>query len=135
MADQVLPLGDRTRTALLAYLAERQGRWPHTVNRHVFVSRRTANGTGPVSTFYIKRHLTLHGVSLERIRIDRCLHEALANGVDPLYLATLFGLHSTTAMRYAIGARRILDDTLDRPTANGQVPSNPSPADPGVIDL
>lgn len=112
VADQVRPLGELTRKALLAYLAERQGRWPHTINRHVFVSKQTANGTDPVSTFYIKRHLTLRGVSLERIRIDRCLHEALTNGADPLHLATLFGLHPTTAMRYAISARRILDGTL-----------------------
>lgn len=112
LAGQLRPLGNLTRAALIAYLAERRERWPYTANRHVFISQQTANGTGPVSTFYIKRHLTLHGVSLERIRIDRCLHEALANGADPLHLATLFGLHPSTAVRYAIGARRILDDTL-----------------------
>lgn len=70
------------------------------------------------STF--KQHLTLRSVSLERIRIDRCLHEALTNGADPLHLATLFGLHPTTAVRYAISARRILDDTLTQgPKQNG----------------
>lgn len=112
VAGQPRPLGELTRAAMLAYLAERRNRWPHTANGHVFVSKQTANGTEPVSTFYIKRHLTLRGISLEHIRRDRCLNEALANGADPLHLATLFGLHPTTAVRYAIGARRILDDTL-----------------------
>ena len=74
LAGQLRPLGELTRAALLTYLAERLGRWPHTVNRHVFVSKQTANCTYAVSSFYIKQHLTLRGVSLERIRIDRCRH-------------------------------------------------------------
>ncbi|MEY9913462.1 hypothetical protein ABIA35_009735 [Catenulispora sp. MAP12-49] len=32
----------------------------------------------------------------------------LANGADALHLATLFGLHPAAAVRYAVGARRIL---------------------------
>ena len=38
---------------------------------HIFVSMQTANGTDPVSSFYIERHPAIRGVSLERIRIDR----------------------------------------------------------------
>ncbi len=77
------------------------------------ISKQTANGTGPVSTFFIKRHLTLRGISLERIRIDRRLHEALATGADALRLAVPFNLHPTTAARYAACARRILSDEID----------------------
>lgn len=110
MAGQYRPLGELTRAAFLSYLSERRSQWPHTANRHVVISKQTANGTGPVSTFFIKRHLTLRGISLERIRIDRCLHEALATGADALHLAVLFDLHPTTAARYAACARRILHD-------------------------
>ena len=85
VAGQLQPLGELTRAAMLAYLAERRNRWPHTANGNVFVSKQTANGTAPVSTFYIKRHLTLRGISLEHIRRDRCPNEALANGADSAY--------------------------------------------------
>ena len=112
LAGQRRPLGELTRATLLGYLRERRERWPHTGNRHVLISTQTANGTAPISTYYLKKHLTLRGVSLERIRIDRFLHETLATGADPLHLAMLFNVHPTTAVRYAACARRILDEAL-----------------------
>lgn len=118
VAGQRRPLGELTRAAFLGYLGERRSQWPHTANHHVVTSKQTANGTGPVSTFFIKRHLTLRGISLERIRIDRCLHEALATGADALHLVVLFNLHPTTAARYAACARRILHDVTDSPAAH-----------------
>ncbi|MFG2227642.1 hypothetical protein [Streptomyces sp. NPDC048644] len=48
IVSNVQPMGALTRAALRAWLAERRMRWPHTLNRHVVVSRRTANGTGQV---------------------------------------------------------------------------------------
>ncbi|MCI3929203.1 hypothetical protein [Streptomyces sp. AN091965] len=97
----VQPMGALTRAALRAWLTERRTRWSSTLNRHVMVSRQTANGTGPVSTYFLKRQLTLNGVSLDRIRVDRVLGEALATGADPLHLTTVFGLSETTATKYA----------------------------------
>ncbi|MFC7218194.1 hypothetical protein ACFQLX_08440 [Streptomyces polyrhachis] len=102
------PMGDLTRVALRAWLAERQTRWPRTLNRHVLVSRQTANGTDPVSAYFLKRQLTLHGVSLDRVRADRVLGEALATGADPLHLTAIFNLSETTAVKYATLARRLL---------------------------
>lgn len=113
-------LGDLTRTALLAYLADRHRRWPHTANRHVLVSQQSANGTAPVSTYFLKKHLTLRGVSLHCVRSDRVLHEALTSGADPLRLAVVFGLHPTTATKYAELARRIL---AEQSPLTGQEPN------------
>ncbi|MGY4969652.1 hypothetical protein ACWGCC_10530 [Streptomyces nigrescens] len=78
-------MGALTRAALRACLAEQKARWPHTPNRHVLVSQQTAGTTRPVSTYFLKRQLTLQGVSLQRIRADRVLGEALATGADPLH--------------------------------------------------
>ncbi len=119
LSGQRRPLGELVRATLLDYLAERRDQWPHTANRHVVLSKQTANGTEPVSTFFIKRHLTLRGISLERIRIDRCLHEALATRADALHLAVLFDLHPSTAARYAACARQILHDPADSTPMNG----------------
>jgi hypothetical protein len=49
-----------------------------------------------------------HGVSIERIRRDRVLHEALTARADPLYLALVFGLSHTTASKYALIACDLL---------------------------
>jgi hypothetical protein len=69
----------------------------------------TALGSEPVSHYYLKKHLLLRGVHLERIRGDRVLQEALATGADALHLALTFNLHHSTAIGYANIARRILD--------------------------
>jgi hypothetical protein len=39
--------------------------------------------------------------TLERLRVDRQLEEALTHGLDPLHLAVVFGLDEKTAIRYA----------------------------------
>ena len=76
------PLGELTRNALLAWLGYRRATWPDTANRHVLLSRISALGTGPVSPDYLDKH-QLRGISLEQIRRDRILQEALATGGDP----------------------------------------------------
>ncbi|MET9359186.1 hypothetical protein ABZY14_40765 [Streptomyces sp. NPDC006617] len=120
LAGNVQPMADLTRTALRAWLEERRSRWPHTLNRHVLLSRVSANGTGPVSPYFLKRQLTLHGVSLDRVRANRVLGEALATGADPIHLTTLFDLSETTAVKYTILARQLLFEP------SGQEP-NPKP--------
>src|SRR5258706_464510 len=80
-------LGELTHRGLQAWLGPRRATWPHTPNRHVLISAKTALGTGPVSRGYLNRNLQRRGVSIERIRRDRVLHEALTARADPLHLA------------------------------------------------
>lgn len=107
-------LGELTHQALLTWLTQRRAHWPHTPNRHVLITQRTALGIGPVSTDYLKRHLLRRGIRLEHIRGDRILHEALSVGADPLHLALVFNLSHTTASRYAAIAQSLLDDQLEQ---------------------
>ena len=46
--------------------------------------------------------------TLERLPVHRQLDEALAQGPDPLHLASVFGLDPKTAIRYAENARMLL---------------------------
>jgi hypothetical protein len=103
------PLDELTRQVLLEWLAHRSARWPSTANPHLLVNQHSANGTGPVSTSYFaKTALRGKAATLERLRVDRQLQEALARGPDPLHLATMFGLDPKTAIRYAENARQLL---------------------------
>src|SRR2546429_932470 len=104
------PLGELTRDALLARLAYRRVTLPCTANRYVLITRKSALGTGPVSASYLADYLGRHqrGISLELIRRDRILQEALATGADPLHLALVFNIDHTNAMAYANAARNLL---------------------------
>ena len=95
--------------------------WPRTPNRHVLISEKTALGTEPVTSSYLNWQLRRHGISVERIRRDRVLHEALTTGPDPLHLALVFNLSHTTASRYAAIAQDLLDDQIEQ--ATGQRPA------------
>ncbi len=103
-------LGELTYRALRAWLGHRRATWPRTPNRHVLISERTALGGGPVSRGYLTWNLQRHGVSIERIRRDRVLHEALTARADPLHLALVFGLSHTTASKYTLIACDLLAD-------------------------
>jgi hypothetical protein len=100
-------LGELTRDALLAWLGHRHATWPNTANRHVLVSRISALGSEPVSADFLDKH-QLRGISLDHIRRDRILQEALATGADPLHLALVFNIDHTNAMTYANAARNLL---------------------------
>lgn len=103
------PLDDLTRQVLLEWLDHRAARWPPTANPHLMVNQHSANGTEPVSTSYFaKTALKGKAATLERLRVDRQLQEALAVGPDPLHLASVFGLDPKTAIRYAENARHLL---------------------------
>lgn len=65
LAGHLQPLGELARTALLAWLEYRRTTWPHTVNRHVLVTRISALGTGPVSPGYLDKH-QLRGIPSSR---------------------------------------------------------------------
>jgi hypothetical protein len=106
-------LGELTHHVLLAWLGYRRASWPDTANRHVLVSRISALGTRPVSPDYLDKH-QLHGISLEHIRRDCILQEALATGADPLHLALVFNIDHTNAMAYANAARNLLSSPADQ---------------------
>lgn len=101
-------LGDLSHRALRAWLDHRCAAWLHAPNRHVLISHRTALGDAPVSRGYVAWHLKPHGVSVERIRRDRILHEALTGRPDPLHLSLMFGISDRPASQYARSARDLL---------------------------
>ena len=119
IAGKTRPLDDLTYQVLLDWLTSRQARWPDTSNPHLLISRRTAPGTGPVSHAWLR---SLRGLpaTLDRVRIDRHLEEALTCGADPLHLNVVFGLDDTTGMRYAASPARSWND-LTRPAPAGDL--------------
>jgi hypothetical protein len=68
----------------------------------------------PVSGVWINRELRGQAATLERLRVDRQLSEARATGADPLHLVAVFGIHETTAMRYTLSARQLLETAAER---------------------
>ena len=68
--------------------------------------------TGGLTADYLGRHQ--RGISLEHIRRDRILAEALATGADPLHLALVFNIDHTNAMAYANAARHLLSGPVPR---------------------
>ncbi|MDR7299821.1 hypothetical protein [Haloactinomyces albus] len=112
-------LGELTLRALRSWLDHRRAVWPHSPNRHVLLAGRTALETKPVSHIYILDAMRDLGVSVDRIRTDRILHEALTAGPDPLHLSLVFNLSISAGSRYADIAERLLDSQLEH-DATGQ---------------
>ncbi len=110
------PLGEFTRHALVAWLGYQRATWPDTGNRHVLISRVSALGTGPVSPDYLGKH-QLRGISLEHIRRDRILAEALAAGAGPF--APDVGLQDRPHQRDGLCRRR--PQPSQRPGRTGTV--------------
>lgn len=127
-------IGDLVHRLLLAWLDHRRATWPHTANRHLLISQQTALGTEPVTHYYLKKHLLLRGVHLERIRGDRILQEALAVGPDPLHLTVVFNLSFDTAMTYTRIAAAILDSPVE-PAAEPPGVRCPDPPINGEISV
>ena len=57
--------------------------------------------------------------TLERLRVDRQLEEALTCGADPLHLAAVFGIDDTTAIKYATIARQLQETAAERHAPSG----------------
>ena len=108
------PLDDLTRHLLLAWLAHRRDRWPGTANPHLIINQQTAMTTRPVSENWLTGTCRGLTATLERLRADRQLEEALTCGADPLHLAAVFGLDDTTAIRYATIARQLLETPAEQ---------------------
>ncbi len=102
------PLDELTRCLLLAWLEHRRGRWPGTANPHLIINQQTAMTTRAVSENWLAETCRGLTATLERLRVDRQLEEAITCGADPLHLAAMFGIDDTTAIRYAATARQLL---------------------------
>ncbi|MGH3305599.1 MAG: hypothetical protein ACRDOK_28820, partial [Streptosporangiaceae bacterium] len=123
IAGRARPLDDLTASLLLAWLQHRGRRWPGTANPHLIINQQTAMTTRAVSENWLAGSCRGLTATLERLRVDRQLEEALTCGPDPLHLAAVFGLDDTTAIKYAAIARQLLE------TAAEQHPP-PAPANP-----
>lgn len=107
------PLDELTHKVLLDWLDYRRTRWPNTANPHLLVNQMTALELGPVSGYWIDAGFRGQEATLERLRVDRQLEEALTHGPDPLHLAVVFGLDEKTAIRYAAAARQLLETQIE----------------------
>lgn len=116
IAGHARPLDELTRQAILCWLDYRRSRWPNTANPHLIVSQQSALETGPVSKVWITNALRGLTATLERLRVDRQLEEALTHGPDPLHLSVVFGLDEKTAIRYATAARQLLETQIESHT-------------------
>ncbi|MEU3991758.1 hypothetical protein AB0F24_25935 [Streptomyces platensis] len=95
---------DGTTTDLLhVWLRYRHQRWPRTSNPHLLITQQTASTTEPVSDFYLHTCFAPSGVTLRAVRADRILDEA-RDTEDPVHLIRVFGISTTTAMKYLYAA-------------------------------
>ncbi|MGH3856008.1 MAG: integrase [Pseudonocardiaceae bacterium] len=116
------PLDELTHRAILNWLDSRRTRWPNTANPHLLITQQTALETGPVGRHWVTEAVRRQAATLERLRVDRQLEEALTHGPDPLHLSIVFGLDEKTAIRYAAAARQLLETQIERDTS---VDANP----------
>ena len=113
------PLDDLTRRLVLAWLGHRRQRWPGTANPHLIINQQTAMTTRAVSENWLTESCRGLTATLERLRVDRQLEEALTCGADPLHLVALFGIDDTTAIKYAAIARQLLQTAAERYDPSG----------------
>ncbi|WP_328512752.1 hypothetical protein OG842_43115 (plasmid) [Streptomyces sp. NBC_00376] len=117
----VRPLDDLTCRAVLDWLDYRRSRWPNTANPHLLITQKTAVELGPAGKLWTTRATRNLTATLERLRVDRQLEEALTHGADPLHLALVFGIDEKTAIRYADSARALLEQTAEHsPSPSGK---------------
>ncbi|WP_380282579.1 hypothetical protein [Kitasatospora purpeofusca] len=119
----VHPLDDLTRRAVLDWLDHRRqplaehGQPPPADYPE---DRRRAPPGRQLWTTRATRNLT---ATLERLRVDRQLEEALTHGADPLHLALVFGIDEKTAIRYADSARALLEQVAESGPASDRAPA------------
>jgi hypothetical protein len=117
LAGHARPLDELTYRALLGWLDYRRTRWPNTANPHLLITQQTALEIRPAGKLWTTKAFRGLAATLERLRVDRQLEEALTRGPDPLHLATVFDIDEKTAIRYATAARQLLETDLERDTA------------------
>jgi integrase len=114
IAAHVRPLDELTYHLLLEWLDYRRTRWPYTANPHLIINNQTAHKLTSASAHWIGDGFRGQHATLERLRVDRQLEEALTQGPDPLHLAVVFDLDEKTAIRYAAAARQLLEAEIER---------------------
>ncbi|MEB3961247.1 hypothetical protein OKJ48_13460 [Streptomyces kunmingensis] len=114
IAKRARTLDELTLQLLLDWLEHRRRRWPTTANLHLLINNQTANTTSRASNHWISAPTRGQEATLERLRVDRQLEEAMVRGPDPLHLAEVFGLDEKTAMRYADSARALLEQAAQQ---------------------
>jgi hypothetical protein len=124
ISGQSRPLDDLTRRLILEWLGRRRERWPQTSSPFLLINNQTAMTTRPVSENWLASTFHGLGISLEQLRVDRQLDEALAAGPDPLHLATVFGIDDTTAIKYAAAARHLLQTAAEHEPQVDHEPSD-----------
>lgn len=127
IAGRCRPLDDLTHQLLLDWLRHRRERWPNTANPHLIINKHTALETKAATVKWASYLLNKQTATLERLRIDRQLEEALTHGPDPLHLAVLFGLDPKTAIRYAASARQLLETPIEHHTSELARTQGPKP--------
>jgi len=127
IAGRTRPLDDLTHQVLLDWLRHRRERWPNTANPHLLINTHTALETQAAAGDWASLLLNKQSASLERLRVDRQLEEALTHGPDPLHLAVVFGLDTKTAIRYASSARQLLETEIECDTVGCDEPKGPGP--------
>lgn len=114
IAGRTRPLDDLTRSLLLAWLRHRRHRWPGTANPHLIVNQQTAMTTRAVSENWLTENCRGLTATLEALRVDRQLEEALTHDGDPLHMAAVFGICDDTAIRYSTIARTLLETAAEQ---------------------
>ncbi|MEK8141910.1 hypothetical protein NKH18_02375 [Streptomyces sp. M10(2022)] len=94
------PLDAFTQQAAVDYIHLRHQRWPHTRNRHVFISSQTAHTRAPVTTGWMQPLLRGLSGTAQQLREDRILEEAAVTGADPQHLCAVFNITPETGLRY-----------------------------------
>ncbi|GGY90963.1 hypothetical protein [Streptomyces nitrosporeus] len=89
------------------WLGHRRSRWPNTVGPRLLITQKTPAELGPAGKLWTTRATRNLAATLERLRVDRQLEEALTHGADPLHLALVFGIDEKTAIRYGDAARQL----------------------------
>ncbi|WP_267242263.1 hypothetical protein [Streptomyces sp. PR69] len=76
-------LDDLTLKLLTDWPGRRRRRWPSTANLHLLINNQTANTTNRASNHWISAPMRGQDATLERLRVDRQLEEALTHGPRP----------------------------------------------------
>ena len=94
-----------THQLATAWAAERHRRWPDCSNPRLLVSPASAMDTrhSPVADNVFRKIFKQRGLTAQQVRQDRIRDEACATA-DPVHLIRVFGITTSTAMRYIYAA-------------------------------
>ncbi|MFJ9034357.1 hypothetical protein ACIRQP_39105 [Streptomyces sp. NPDC102274] len=109
-------MDELTLHAAREWLDHRRRRRPDTANPHLLINKFTALGTGPVSADSLTAPLRGQAATLEQLRVDRQLEEALPHGPAP-----------STSPRSSDSMRRLRSGTRAPPALSWSETWNPIP--------